>query len=293
MSTLWKDIKFKMLHSGSRVMLLVWINIIVFLVIFVPATIEQLFSGFGRPSVITTEVYEYLSLPSYLPKLLHRPWTPFTYMFIHAGIFHILFNMLWLYWMGQIFEEYLGNKRTVGLYILGGLSGAFFFVAAYNIFPYFSHTDLVALSTNVGASAAIMAIIVATATLVPDYTIYLFIIGPVRLKWLALFFVVLDFLSISGLNAGGEISHLGGALFGFIYIKQLQRGNDIVGFFANQFKKRSKLKVAAKNGAQNTGSKPRQEEVDRILDKISRTGYDSLSKQEKEILFRASKDNES
>ncbi|HEX3383793.1 MAG TPA: rhomboid family intramembrane serine protease, partial [Mucilaginibacter sp.] len=206
---------------------------------------------------------------------------------------HILFNMLWLYWMGQIFEEYLGNKRTVGLYILGGLTGALFFVASYNVFPYFAHSGLVIGSTDIGASAAIMAIIIATATLLPDYTIYLFIIGPVRLKWLALFFVIIDFISILGPNAGGEISHLGGALFGFIYIKQLQRGNDIVGFFNNLFKKRSKLKVAVKNATQNGGNKPRQDEVDRILDKISRTGYESLSKQEKEILFRASKDNES
>jgi membrane associated rhomboid family serine protease len=293
MNTLWKDIKLKMLHSGSRVMLLVWINVIVFLVMYVPATIEHLFSGFDHDSIILSEANEYLALPSYLPKLLHRPWTPFTYMFIHAGIFHILFNMLWLYWMGQIFEEYLGNKRTIGLYILGGLAGALFFVASYNIFPYFSHSNLVVLSTDVGASAAIMAIIVATATLLPDYTIYLFIIGPVRLKWLALFFVVIDFLSISGLNAGGEISHLGGALFGFIYIKQLQRGNDMAGFFTNLFRKRPSLKVASKNSSRSAGVKPRQEEVDRILDKISQLGYDSLSKQEKGILFRASKDNES
>ncbi|MGZ3823064.1 MAG: DUF6576 domain-containing protein, partial [Mucilaginibacter sp.] len=114
----------------------------------------------------------------------------------------------------------------------------------------------------------------------------------VKLKWLALFFVVIDFLGITGLNAGGEISHLGGALFGFIYIKQLQRGNDMVGFFATLFKKRSKLKVAAKGNLKNAGNKPRQEDVDHILDKISQTGYESLSKQEKEILFRASKDNE-
>jgi membrane associated rhomboid family serine protease len=292
MNTLWNDIKFKMLHSGSKVMMLVWINIIVYLAIYVPSVIEQIFTGFGH-SIILTETNEYLALPSYLPKLLHRAWTPLTYMFIHAGVFHILFNMLWLYWMGQIFEEYLGNKRAIGVYILGGLTGAFFFVASYNLLPMFTqHPEIVAASSNVGASAAIMAIIIATATLLPDYTIYMMFIGPVKLKWLALFFVIIDFLGITGLNAGGEISHLGGALFGFIYIKQLQRGNDMAAFIGDIFKKRSKLKVAAKSNIKNPGNQPRQEDVDRILDKISQTGYESLSKQEKEILFRASKDNE-
>ncbi|MBS1504456.1 MAG: rhomboid family intramembrane serine protease [Bacteroidetes bacterium] len=234
-----------------------------------------------------------MRLPSSLARLSHRFWTPLTYMFMHAGVFHILFNMLWLYWIGQIFEEYLGNKRTIGLYILGGLTGAFFFVFFYNVLPLFANDPvLVAASTVVGASAAVMAIIVATATLLPNYTIFLMFLGPVKLKWIVLFIVVIDFIGISGFNAGGELSHLGGALFGFIYIKQLQRGNDWVGFFTNIFNKKSKLKVAAKNNSKNSANKPRQEEIDRILDKISQTGYESLSKQEKEILFRASKDNE-
>jgi membrane associated rhomboid family serine protease len=288
MNTLWKDIKFKMLHSASRVTRLIWINIIVYLSINIPGVVETFFFRTGFISFYTDK---YLLLPSNPTDLWHRAWTPFTYMFMHAGPFHILFNMLWLYWMGQIFEEYLGNKRTVGVYILGGLTGALFFVLAYNLSPLLSHASVGGASLT-GASAAVMAIIVATATLLPDYTIFLMFIGPVKLKWLVLFYVILDFLSIAGSNAGGEISHLGGALFGFIYIRQLQRGNDLVGFFAGLFKKRSNLKVAAKNNLKNAGNKPRQEDVDRILDKISQTGYDSLSKQEKEILFRASKDNE-
>ena len=288
MSTLWKDIKFKMLHSGSRVMLLIWINILVYVAVNVTGTIEAIFF---RSRYIDLYSDEYLRLPSYLPLLLRRPWTAFTYMFMHAGVFHILFNMLIFYWIGQIFEEYLGNKRTIGLYILGGLSGAFFFVLFYNILPYFTQQPgLVALSTVVGASAAVMTIVVATATLLPDYTIFLMLIGPVKLKWIALFYVVVDFIEIAGSNAGGELSHLGGALFGFIYIKQLQRGHDMVGFFTNLFKKRSKLKVVRGNAK---GNKPSQEEIDRILDKITESGPDSLTKQEKEILLRASKDNES
>jgi membrane associated rhomboid family serine protease len=289
MSTLWQTIQYKMLKSGSRVNLLIGINVFVYLAVNIPAIIEQLFVGFGNSAIIAYS-NDYLLLPSYLPKLLTRFWTPFTYMFMHAGIFHILFNMLWLYWLGQIFEEYLGHKRTIGLYILGGLSGALFFILAYNFLPAFA--GAVDGSTVVGASAGVMAIIIATATLLPDYTISLILIGPVKLKWIAIFYIILDFLSVAGPNAGGEIAHLGGALFGFIYIKQLQRGHDWVGAITGIFKPKSKLMATTGNSDRNSSSKPRQEEIDRILDKISQTGYDSLNKQEKEILFRASKDNE-
>jgi hypothetical protein len=137
-----------------------------------------------------------------------------------------------------------------------------------------------------------MAIVVATATLLPNYTISLILFGPVKLKWLVIVILVIDFLGIAGANAGGEIAHLGGALLGFIYIKQLQRGHDWIGGVNNLFKSSPKLKVVVKNTSKNSAEYPRQEEIDRILDKISQSGYDSLSKQEKEILFRAS-NNES
>jgi len=285
MNTLWQNIQYKVLRSGSKLNLLIGINIVVFLVINIPATIER---TFFLSNLIQIHTDDYLSLPAYLPKLLSRFWTPLTYMFMHAGWLHILFNMLWLYWFGQIFEEYLGKKRTLGLYLMGGLAGAFFFVASYNIIPAFTHANAAYSGVMVGASASVMAIIVATATLLPNYTISLILIGPVRLKWLALFFVIIDFLGISGLNAGGEMSHLGGALVGYGYISQLQKGNDWIGNINKLFKGRPKLKVAAKNTSKNPSALPRQEEVDIILDKISRSGYDSLSKQEKETLFRAS-----
>ncbi|GAC1305372.1 MAG: rhomboid family intramembrane serine protease [Mucilaginibacter sp.] len=285
MSSIWQDIQYKVLRSGSKLNLLIGINIVIFLLVNIPGVTEQLFFGSNLVDSYSTD---YLALPAYLPKLLTRFWTPFTYMFMHAGIFHILFNMLWLYWFGQIFEEYLGKKRTLGLYILGGLSGAFLFLLAFNTIPAFTHIHAANTAVMVGASASVMAVIVATATLLPDYTIPLIFIGPVRLKWLAIFFVVIDFLGITGLNAGGEISHLGGALFGYIYVVQLQKGNDWIGNIGKLFKTRSKLKIAAKNIAKNPSARPRQEDVDLILDKISKSGYDSLSKQEKEVLFRAS-----
>ena len=285
MSTLWQNIQYKMLRSGSKLNLLIGINIIVYLIVNVPATLEVLLF---RSNNIAEFSAEYLSTTADLTKLPVRFWTPLSYMFMHAGIFHIVFNLLWFYWFGQIFEEYLGKKRTLGLYLMGGLTGALFFIAAYNTLPFFTHYNAAANSSLVGASASVMAILVATATLLPDYTISLMFIGPVKLKWLILVFVIIDFLGTIGPNAGGEIAHLGGALMGFVYIKQLQKGHDWITGISNIFKSKSKLKVVSKNSSGKSDGKPQQEEIDLILDKVSQSGYDSLNKQEKEILFRAS-----
>lgn len=289
MNTLWKEIRYKMLHSGSKIGLLIGINIIVYLAINIPGVIDWMATGANHISFYADE---YLLLPANFSKLATRFWTPLTYMFMHASPLHIFFNMLWLYWIGQIFEEYLGNKRTVGLYLFGGLTGALFFVLAFNYIPVFANSPLTAGAVVVDASAAVMAVVVATATLLPDYTIYMMFIGPVKLKWIAIFYVILDFILITGGNAGGEISHIGGALFGFIYIKQLQRGHDWIGGINSLFAPKANLKVVSKSSAKNSNDLPRQEEIDRILDKISQSGYDSLNKQEKEVLFRASKSNE-
>jgi membrane associated rhomboid family serine protease len=288
--TFWNNIQYKMTAMQSKLFLLIWINIAVFLVINVPGTVE---GWVNNSEYIAAFANEYLSLPSNLHQLLIRFWTPFTYMFMHADIWHILFNMLWLYWFGQIFEEFLGKKRTVGLYILGGLAGGILFGIAFNLLPLFSYVKQV--SHVVGASASVMAIVIGAATIAPNYSINLMIIGPVKIKWIALFYVAVDFLSTTGPNAGGQIAHLGGALIGFIYVKQLQRGNDWIAGLAgvtHLFKRKSKLKVVSTNRDKNQVAKPRQEEIDAILDKISQNGYDSLNKHEKEILFRASKHEE-
>ena len=289
MNTFLQGIYYKTFKSSSKIYLLIAINVFVFLAINIPAIVEQLFM---QSDALKSYAFDYLALPAYLPKLLTRFWTPLTYMFMHSGVFNVLFNMLWLYWMGQIFEDYLGDRRILGLYILGGLAGAVLYIASYNTFPAFTHSNALMLSSAVGASASVMAVMVAAATIAPHYTISLMFIGPVKIKWLVLFYIVFDFLGITGPNAGGEIAHLGGALLGFVYVKQLQRGNDWVGGIARLFKKRSKLKVVANNRNKKADGKPRQDEVDQILDKISKSGYENLSKQEKEILFRASK-NES
>ena len=172
MSNSWQNIQSKVLKSDSKLNLLIAINVAVYLLIGIPSVFEWLFTGSSQ--VITFYSNEYLAIPAYLPKLIIRFWTPLTYMFMHAGIFHILFNMLWLYWLGQIFEEYLGKQRIVGVYLLGGLAGALFYILSYNFFPVFA--AVLPVSTAVGASASVMAIIVATATLLPDYSIPLMFI---------------------------------------------------------------------------------------------------------------------
>ena len=250
-------------------------------------------------------VMRQLELSSNLSVLLRHPWTLLTYAFLHNGFLHIIFNMLNLYWFGQLIREYLGDRRLVSLYVLGALAGAVFFLLAYNLLPVlqpYAHAG----QPIVGASAAVTAIIVAAATLLPDYTFMLFIIGSVKIKWIAVAVVLISIAGINGGNPGGEISHLGGALLGYFFIKQMKAGRDMgqpviaVGnWFSQLFQRRPAMKVthrstvaaprvgAAAAGKASPGATP-PEEVDLILDKISRSGYESLSKDEKQKLFRAS-----
>ncbi|MCK6616554.1 MAG: rhomboid family intramembrane serine protease [Cyclobacteriaceae bacterium] len=244
-------------------------------------------------------VYRQFSIPSGYGEFFSRPWTLLTYMFSHSvwDIFHILFNMLVLYWFGRVFVEYLGSDKLIALYVLGGLTGGISYLLLYNLNPeFFGKAEMV------GASGAIYAIVVGTATLLPNYTFYLLFFGPVRIKYIAIFYVVLSVLYVrQGVNLGGNIAHLGGALIGFIYMKQLQAGVNWGGWitttiywFTDLFKNKPKVKVTYRSEdarpprKQNAGKVP-QEEIDAILDKISDRGYESLTKEEKEKLFNASK----
>lgn len=285
MRSLWEDIRYKVLRSGSRVNLLIGINVAVFLILGLFTILEKLTT---RQAIFSGIVTDYLAVPANLSKLLSRFWTPFTYMFLHDGIFHILFNMLWLYWLGRIFEEYLGGKKLLTVYILGGLAGAFLYIAAYNIFPLFAQDKLI--SQAVGASAGVIAIVVATATLLPDYTIGLLLLGPVKLKWIAVFYVAISFLSVAGPNAGGNIAHIGGALIGFLYIKQLRNGNRWGAMWNRIFKPKPKMRIVSRNLTNDVSYMPSQEEIDHILDKINISGTKSLNKNEKIMLDRWSND---
>lgn len=240
-----------------------------------------------------------LEMPASVNTLLHQPWSVFSYMFLHTGLFHFVFNMLWLYWFGEIFVMYLGDKKVLPLYLLGGFAGATVYVLAYNFLPVFK--PVVNVSLMLGASASIFAIVFAAATLAPDYEIKLAIFGVIRIKYIAVFSLLLDMINIPYGNSGGYIAHVGGALCGFLYIKSLQGGfdwsspiNKLLDFISSVFKPKSNIRVTYKNTDFKKNKPPKigkdeQSYVDEILDKIARSGYDSLTKEEKDFLFNYSK----
>lgn len=247
--------------------------------------------------------------------MMLKPWAYLTYMFLHTSFFHILFNMLFLRAFGGVLKEFIGDSKTVPIYVYGGLVGAILMTVCFNIFPVFSQS---LMTPTLGASAGVMAITVAAATLVPDYTFFLFILGPVRIKWIALFYVVLDVILIrSDGNPGGHIAHLGGAIVGLLFIIQLRNGVDLgrpVYFLKDKWDSinspRKKIKIvhrqeekvsAGPTSTSKSNTKQRsnrttqtelskQEQLDMILDKINRSGYDSLTKDEREFLFKMSQE---
>lgn len=283
---LLEDLKYKVFQSGNPVFFYIGINTIVYVAV---ALFGVTYFLAGNTNVRFLDyVSEYVAFPAALPKLPFRFYTILTYQFFHNDIFHILFNMLWLFWMGRIFLDFLKPRQFHLVYLAGGVMGAVIYALAYNIFPVFA--PYVPGAIIIGSSASVMAIAVATATLVPDYSMNLMFIGNVKLKYLLMAYIVIDLISIASQNPGGSFAHLGGALFGFVYIKLLQGGNDLSGWF----ERKPTLKVVRNDklnaGARNKSNKVNQKEVDAVLDKVSKSGYDKLSREEKEILFKASKD---
>lgn len=272
----------KVFHSGSRLNLFIGINVIVFCVLGLLSTFEFLFT---RSTSIANSITDYTGVTAFLPMLKYRFWTPFTYMFIHREIFHILFNMLWLFWMGRLLEQFISARQMTFLYLCGGLAGALVFIVSFNLFPAFSG-DLAFAPPMIGASASVMAIVVGAATYLPEYSIRLLFFGDVKLKYLAAAYILLDLVSIAGTNPGGSFAHLGGALIGFLYIRSLKNGKD----WSTIFNRTPRLKVVKSNAhVRQSGVEINQALIDSILDKISRSGYDSLTKTEKEQLFKASR----
>jgi membrane associated rhomboid family serine protease len=292
MSKLLDDIKMQFTGAEALYRLLL-INCAVFLLITVSRSV---FFLAGAENGTVEWVVMKLSLPADLSTLLRQPWTFLTYMFLHTGLLHILFNMMILFWTGRLFTEYLGNAKLWATYVAGALVGALAYVISFNLLPAFDGT--VSSSYLLGASAGVIAVLVAVATLLPDYVVHLLIFGAVRLKYVAIFSIVLYFISIPLGNAGGHIAHLGGALFGYLMIVQLRKGRDLTAWLTglSTMKLRSKpvKMTVVKSGRSRYNSDDlhegiaSQELVDRILDKINKSGFDSLSKEEKEILYKAS-----
>jgi membrane associated rhomboid family serine protease len=288
--TIFDEIK-ESFKEGSVLTRLIYINLGVFLAVRI-VNVFYFLAGLPFPFL------EWLALPADFGTLASRPWTLLTYMFLHFDFLHILFNLLWLYWMGQLFMGYFDQRRLLTIYLFGGLAGGLFYIVGYNLFPVFS--GMVADSRLLGASASVIAIVTALAIHAPNHAIYLMFLGPVKMKYIALVSVLLYVIGISSTNAGGNLAHLGGAFWGVVYVLQLRRGFDVgkgsvrlLNSITKLFAPKPKVKVAYRKPVDdieyNRQRNRDQARMNEILEKISKSGYGSLTKEEKEILFKMGK----
>lgn len=288
----------KRFASATMLMKIVVINIAVFLALNI-ISIVMIFAGEESGRFI---VEQWVAMPGNFGRLARHAWTPLSYMFSQIEPLHLIFNMLWLYWFGIVFQLMSTPKRMIGLYLLGGLGGAALYLLAVNTIPYFAgHGGLL-----IGSSASVIAIVTATAIMAPDYRMNLLFLGAVSLKWIAIVTIGIDLLSVTGSNAGGHIAHLGGAAVGAIFALGLKRGHDItaplnslIDAIVNLFRRRPKVRPA-RFRASGAPSAPRpkapsaasaadQAELDNILDKIKKSGYSSLTADERARLFDVSR----
>ncbi len=280
MSSFVDNIKYRY-NKGNIVEKLIYINVAVFLLSYLFNTLAFLMAD------SSSFVFDWFSLPANFDDFLFKPWTLFTYAFLHAGLWHILSNLLVLFYIGNLFLEYFTPKHFLNYYILGALFGGLIFLASYNLFPALKQSN----SLLVGASAAVTAIFIGITTYIPNYEIKIRFIGFVKLWYLAAIWIGLDIIQIPAGNAGGHLAHLGGALIGFILTSRTKKDSPIFDYFLNLFKskKQNPLKTVYKSAkrSKTTGTKAHQKKVDEILDKISKSGYETLSKEEKDFLFKS------
>jgi membrane associated rhomboid family serine protease len=290
------DVLRKFFREGSSLANLIIINVAVWLLV---QLIRIFLFLYNQPDAVlaTSSIIRVFGVPASLTSLESKPWTLLTYMFLHIDIWHILFNMLWLYWFGKIFMEYLGSRQLLIVYLLGGISGGLVYIAAFNIFPVF-HPALSA-SYALGASASVMAIVTAISFRVPNYSIFLLFFGRIRIVYLAVALFIFDFFMIPAGNAGGHIAHIGGALFGFLYVTIT--GSSKLTYsgkwkWNNIFRKKRRKQSSPferesrpiNDEEYNRLKVEKQKRIDEILEKISKGGYDSLTREEKELLFKSS-----
>lgn len=302
--SIWSDIK-QQFSYGNALTKIILVNIGVFVFVNLVRIILMIVDGSAPPPSYEPFIHFFTISSNGWHNLTH-PWVFITHMFLHEGFWHIFWNMLLLYWFGRIVGDLLGDWRVLPIYLLSGLAGGltYFIVANIPTFWVFG-------SYALGASAAVMGTLAVAGMMAPDYILHLILIGPVRLKWVVLVLIFLDVVALSwGSNSGGSIAHLGGAAMGFFIAAQLQRGNDLTRPVANWLSQldawlkslrsgRRKPKVVFRNEKKSSASRPGparrhkteddQARLDAILDKIKEQGYESLTKEEKEFLFNASK----
>lgn len=288
-----KDIQAQFKLQDNALIKIILINVLVYVVdciIWIVAKVSTHDAWFYT-------IQSYQGASSSLIEIAYRPWTLITYAFSHEipSPFHIFFNMLGLYWFGGLISEYIGGRRLVSLYFIGALMGVALYLICYNFIPFYAdrHTSLL-----IGASGSVLATVVGAATLIPTYRFHLIFLGPVKIVYIAAFYVFISIIgSVQG-NAGGNLAHLGGALAGFLFIYFLKQGTDLgkpinacIDFIGRVFSKKKHIHVGFYNKSKSnaaTADVPNQKDIDTILDKISRSGYESLTKEEKQKLFKAS-----
>jgi membrane associated rhomboid family serine protease len=280
--------KYKTLNIAEK---LIAINVLVFILFGLIAFLFR--SSF---------LFDWFALSKDFSTILTRPWSILSYSFLHQGFFHLLMNMLMLFYVSRLFLNLYSAKMFLNIYLLGALVGGGIFLLSYNLFPVFQNQ----ISFLVGASASVMAVFIFTCTSMPNTEVSIFTFR-IKLWHIGLFFVVLDLIQIPMGNSGGHIAHIGGAFLGYLYANQLKKGNDIgsgfeklINTIASYFssRKKSNLKTVHKTKANSRYAnrtvhqqkKVKQEQIDAILDKISKSGYESLSKEEKAFLFKSGKE---
>ncbi|MBR5087187.1 MAG: rhomboid family intramembrane serine protease [Muribaculaceae bacterium] len=293
--------------ASSLLLRIIYINIAVFVLLRLVGIVSFLATG------DSTTALQWVGLSSNFWLVLRRPWTLITYMFSHYGVFDILFNMLWLYWLGRIFLECFNPKQLVGLYLLGGFIGAILFIAVNHLLPHMSVNGPL-----VGASAAVLAIVIGISVYRPNYEIGLLFFGGIPLKWIAIATMIIYLISFDGTNMGGYVAHVGGMLTGLWFGLAIKSGHDITSWINRcidsivalfqkssyrkspkadkkqdfKFKKSNDSNKKSSSQSSKTGNDVAEDQLDAILDKLKRSGYGALSDEEKETLFKASRKRE-
>lgn len=300
MKEIWKDIK-ERFKQGDVVTRLIYVNAGVFIASVLFSIVWGLVTGNNYDSASSIFAW-WLALPTNnLESFAFKPYTLITSIFLHIEFFHLFWNMLLLYFLGKIFLNYFNQKQLLGLYILGGLIGGLALLLITNISPYFKSPNIA-----FGASAGVMAIVIGIVSYTPRTSVNLFGVFPIKILWIGLFFVLSDVVYFYDSNTGGHLAHLVGASVGYWFASAFKQGKDITRVInkyiiktKNLFSKKTKMKVVynqskvrkMSDAEYNTSTKVNQSQIDSILDKISASGYSSLTKKEKDILFQYSNKN--